>query len=192
MILLSFLLVEFHKFVAQQEKCRKKWHVAEEENHETMKFIAKHKVSNILKLFFPLLLHFVWFSLLFLNYWMWSVPFFLFLAFACKVVCYNQYEKLCLIFWYLLCMYSVYFGTMLYIFLLLNVYFGTMYIYYSWIPPLLIAHKHGFSFYLGWSRNPWSKIKDGQVSFYLMRYAGPNLCKFRICTSDHALHKILW
>ena len=45
-VLTEGIELEFHKFVAHQEKCRKKWHKAEEENHETKKYMAKYKADK--------------------------------------------------------------------------------------------------------------------------------------------------
>ena len=45
-VLIEGIELEFHKFVAHQEKCRKKWHTAEEENHETKKYMAIYKADQ--------------------------------------------------------------------------------------------------------------------------------------------------
>lgn len=42
--ILTLFILEFLKFVAHQEQCRKKWLTVEEENHDMKKFMAKYKV----------------------------------------------------------------------------------------------------------------------------------------------------
>lgn len=37
---------EFSKFVAQSEKCRRKWHKVEEECHDSRKYMAKYKAEQ--------------------------------------------------------------------------------------------------------------------------------------------------
>ena len=45
-VLTEGIELEFHKFVTDQEKCRRKWAEAEKENHDTKKYYAKNKVST--------------------------------------------------------------------------------------------------------------------------------------------------